>query len=103
MTVCLVFSIIALILSLIAAVCGVLGLLVAKTVPKKRKLYTVAGGLMCFVGRYAYVYTVISDNAPHYANTPMQYTAIFHGCQNVNFQMIFLKIFFLFLLKTLIV
>ena len=38
----------------------------------------------------------------HYANTPMQYTAIFHGCKNVNFQM---KIFniFLFLLKTLIV
>ena len=38
----------------------------------------------------------------HYANTPMQYTAIFHGCKNVHFQMIFL-IFCLFLLKTLIV
>ena len=25
----------------------------------------------------------------HYANTPMQYTAIFHGCKNDNFQMIF--------------
>ena len=23
----------------------------------------------------------------HYANTPMQYTAIFHGCKNDNFQM----------------
>ena len=23
----------------------------------------------------------------HYANTPMQYTAIFHGCKNVHFQM----------------
>ena len=23
----------------------------------------------------------------HYANTPMQYTAIFQGCKNVNFQM----------------
>ena len=23
----------------------------------------------------------------HYANTPMLYTAIFHGCKNVNFQM----------------
>ena len=22
----------------------------------------------------------------HYANTPMQYTAIFHGCKNDNFQ-----------------
>ena len=39
----------------------------------------------------------------HYANTPMQYTAIFHGCKNVHFQMIFFYIFFLFLLKTLIV
>ena len=38
----------------------------------------------------------------YYANTPMQYTAIFHGCKNVHFQMKFL-IFFLFLLKTLIV
>ena len=38
----------------------------------------------------------------HYANTPMQYTAIFNGCKNVNFQV--KKIFFfLFLLKTLIV
>ena len=38
----------------------------------------------------------------HYENIPMQYTAIFHGCKNDNFQM---KncIFFLFLLKTLIV
>ena len=35
-------------------------------------------------------------------NTPMQYTAIFHGCINVHFQMKFF-IFFLFLLKTLIV
>ena len=23
----------------------------------------------------------------HYENTPMQYTAIFHGCKNDNFQM----------------
>ena len=38
----------------------------------------------------------------HYANTPMQYTAIFHGCKNVNFQMKMFNIF-LFLLKTLIV
>ena len=39
----------------------------------------------------------------HYANTPMQYTAIFHGCKNVNFQMILFKYFSNFLLKTLIV
>ena len=38
----------------------------------------------------------------HYENMPMQYTAIFHGCKNVNFQMkniLCLSI----LLKTLIV
>ena len=29
----------------------------------------------------------------HYANTPMQYTAIFHGCKNVHFQM---KIYLIF-------
>ena len=32
----------------------------------------------------------------HYANTPMQYTAIFHCCKNVNFQMIFFNIFLFF-------
>ena len=35
----------------------------------------------------------------HYENTPMQYTVIFHGCKNLNFQKV---TFFLFLLKTLI-
>ena len=35
----------------------------------------------------------------HYANTPMQYTAIFHGCKNVNFQIIFFLIFSLFCSK----
>ena len=35
----------------------------------------------------------------HYDNTPMQYTAIFHGCKNGNIQ-IKIVIFFLFLLKT---
>ena len=29
-----------------------------------------------------YVFNVI-----HYDNTPMQYTAIFHGCENDNFQL----------------
>ena len=37
----------------------------------------------------------------HYANTSMQYTAIFHGGKNVNFQMIFSFIFFSFLFKNL--
>ena len=32
----------------------------------------------------------------HYANTPMQYTAIFHGCINDNFQMKNYDIFLLF-------
>ena len=32
----------------------------------------------------------------HYANTPMQYTAIFHGCKNVNFQMKNFSIFLIF-------
>ena len=35
----------------------------------------------------------------HCENTPMQYTAIFHGCKNLNFQMKNVT-FFLFLLKT---
>ena len=29
----------------------------------------------------------------YYENTPMQYTAIFHGCKNVHFQMKFFNIF----------
>ena len=32
----------------------------------------------------------------HYANTPMQYTAIFHCCKNDNFQMKNCDIFFIF-------
>ena len=32
----------------------------------------------------------------HYENTPMQYTAIFHCCKNVNFQMKMFNIFLLF-------
>ena len=32
----------------------------------------------------------------HYANTPMQYTAIFHGCKKVNFQMKKYNIFLIF-------
>ena len=37
----------------------------------------------------------IRRQADHYANTPTQYTAIFHGCKNFNFQM---KIFHIFLI-----
>ena len=35
----------------------------------------------------------------HYKNTSMQYTAIFHGCKNDNFHVIFFY-YFIFLLKT---
>ena len=41
--------------------------------------------------------------AEHYENTPMQYTAIFHGCKNDNFQLNFIFTIFIFLLKTYIV
>ena len=42
--------------------------------------------IMCYVNKLA-----------QYANTPMQYTAIFHDCKNVNFQIKNYNIF-LFLL-----
>ena len=29
----------------------------------------------------------IANSLAHYANMPMQYTAIFHGCKNDNFQL----------------
>ena len=32
----------------------------------------------------------------HYKNTPMQYTAIFHSCMNVNFQMKIFSVFLIF-------
>ena len=47
------------------------------------------------------VFFTIAKTTMHYANTPIQYTAIFHGCKNVHFQMK-ISIFFLFLLKTYI-
>ena len=35
----------------------------------------------------------------HYDNTPMHYTAIFHGCKNDNFQMKILIFFLIFALN----
>ena len=32
----------------------------------------------------------------HYENTPMQYTAIFDGCKNYNFKLIFFYYFHIF-------
>ena len=47
-----------------------------------------------------YAHTKGVDNTEtdikHSANIPMQYTAIFHGCKNVNFQMKFFNIFLIF-------
>ena len=38
---------------------------------------------------YSYIWTLkkilIDDDGPHYENTPMQYTAIFHGSKKDNF------------------
>ena len=39
---------------------------------------------------------VRTEDAGHYANTPMQYTAIFHGCKKINFQMKNYIIFLIF-------
>ena len=36
------------------------------------------------------------NNSEHYENTPMQYTAIFNGCKNNNFQMKNSDIFLIF-------
>ena len=40
--------------------------------------------------------TIFSTDAIHYANTPVQYTAIFHGCKNVHFQVKMFNIFLIF-------
>ena len=37
-----------------------------------------------------------SKGSYHYANTPMLYTAFFHDCKNVNFQMKNCDIFLIF-------
>ena len=42
---------------------------------------------------------MLSINGQHYENTPMQYTVIFHGCKNNNFQMKNCDIFLVFALN----
>ena len=37
-----------------------------------------------------------SKETGHYANTPLQYTAIIHGCKSVTFQMFFIVFFLIF-------
>ena len=41
-------------------------------------------------------FSMMNNVADHYANTSMQYTAIFHGCKNFNFQMKNCDIFLIF-------
>ena len=55
-------------------------------------LFLVNTFLLLFVGNPE---DWFSCHEAHYDNTPMQYTAIFHGCKNNNFQikMIFFLIF----------
>ena len=38
-------------------------------------------------------------DSKHYENTPMQHTAIFHGCKNDNFQSISFDYFQIFAVK----
>ena len=42
------------------------------------------------------VLNLVVLNVRHYANMPMQYVALFKGCKNDNFQVIFLIIFLTF-------
>ena len=39
--------------------------------------------------RKGFLFLLVFTMGCHYANTSVQYTAIFHDCKNVNFQMIF--------------
>ena len=47
----------------------------------------------CFV---ATPHLAMGVERSHYENTPMQHTAIFHGCKNDNFQLIFFHFFHIF-------
>ena len=51
-------------------------------------------GIFCLFAFLLYVHG--KQLSSHYANTPMQYTAIFHGCKNVHFQMKVFNIFLIF-------
>ena len=68
-----------------------MGLLVVEFSGKIRNRKPVKGAVM--------ILSHISSNnyqnfmTLHYANAPMQYTALFHGCKNVHFQ---IKLFIIF-------
>ena len=42
------------------------------------------------------MFMIVPGHAVHYANMPVQYTAIFHDCKNDNFQMKNCDIFLIF-------
>ena len=45
---------------------------------------------------YCLNFKVVTAKCLHYANMSVQYTAIFHGCKNDNFQMKIFDIFLIF-------
>ena len=47
-------------------------------------------------GRIRHSVVGLTSYTYHYANMSVQYTAIFHGCKNDNFQMKFFDIFLIF-------
>ena len=63
----------------LAAVCYITGVILI--------LYRIRGN------KHWHTKRLFKLHSQHYANTPMQYTAIFHGCKNVNFQMTNYNIF----------
>ena len=51
---------------------------------------------LLFWGSRVYICGPPKKNEIHYENTPMQYTAIFLGCKNDNFQLKFVYFFHIF-------
>ena len=80
-----------------------------KNIREKRDLVTAFSAIMkktvkwtLRLLRISKARSVLLADTIHYANTPMQYTAIFHGCKNVDYQMKNYNIFLIFA-QTLIV
>ena len=70
-------------------------------VPDLMASFYVQHGMQSCTSKYTHVYS-LAFNIETLRNTPMQYTAIVHGCKNDNFQLNVL-IIFIFLPKTYIV
>ena len=59
--------------------------------------YGLGGGYKRLVDKYALLFLNFPQSKrKHYANMSVQYTAIFHGCKNGNFQMKKCDIFLIF-------